>query len=387
MSGVESAGAFRAPVVGMVGAGQLARMTHQASVDLGVDLVVLAKSPEDPAVLAGARALYGRADDPEALARLAGLADVVTFDHEQVPNDLVVSLEGSGVAVAPGSRALNAAQDKLAARRLFSEAGLDVPAFAQVGPDARSDIESFAAAHGWPVVLKARTGGYDGRGVAFVAGPSGVDAALSSLRGADLLVEAHVELACEVAVLAARSTNGEYAAYPTVATLQEDGICTQLSMPASLDPQVRLRAHDLARSVADLVGATGIIAVELFVEPSGTVLINEIAVRPHNSGHATIEGCVTSQFHNHLRAVLGWPLGDTSLVKGAAAMVNVLGGADGVDPRSRLLDALTVRGASVHFYAKAALPGRKVGHVTALGEDPSEAVATARRCAWILGGA
>ncbi len=387
MSGAESAGAFRAPVVGMVGAGQLARMTHQASVDLGVDLVVLAKSPEDPAVLAGARALYGRADDPEALARLAGLADVVTFDHEQVPNDLVVSLEESGVAVAPGSRALNAAQDKLAARRLFSAAGLDVPAFAEVGPDAGSDIVSFAASHGWPVVLKARTGGYDGRGVAFVAGPSGVDAALSSLRGADLLVEAHVLLACEVAVLAARSTIGEYAAYPTVATLQEDGICTQLSMPASLDPEVESRAHDLARSVAELVGATGIIAVELFVEPSGRVLINEIAVRPHNSGHATIEGCVTSQFHNHLRAVLGWPLGDTSLVKGAAAMVNVLGGADGIDPRSRLVDALAVRGASVHLYAKAALPGRKVGHVTALGDDPSEAVATARRCASILGGA
>lgn len=386
MSGVGSADAFRAPVVGIVGAGQLARMTHQAAVDLAVEVVVLARGPDDPAVLGGARPVYGEAHDPDALARLAAVADVVTFDHEQVPFELVAALEDAGSVVAPGSRAMRCAQDKLVARREFSRAGLAVPPFAAVGADAASAIRRFADTHGWPVVLKARSGGYDGRGVAFVAGASEVPDALASLKTEEMLVEARVDIAAEVAVLAARSTSGEYAAYPIVSTLQEDGICRELTMPALLEPRVAARARDLARSVAELVGATGIIAVELFVDPGGDVLINEIAVRPHNSGHATIEASVTSQFHNHLRAVLGWPLGDTSLVGAAAAMVNVLGAADGSDPRSRLAEGLSVGKASVHLYSKAAVPGRKLGHVTALGVDASEALRTARRCATILSG-
>lgn len=379
-------GRFQAPVVGMVGAGQLARMTHQAAVDLGVELVVLARRKDDPAVSAGAQTLYGEPDDPGALAALARRSDVVTFDHEGVPYERVAALEAAGWRVEPGSDAQLFAQDKLVARERFAAQGLPVPSFAPVGAGGHDDIVTFGDRHGWPVVVKARSGGYDGRAVVVVDGPAQSKAAVATLGTTGLLVEEHVDIAVEVALVAARSRNGEYVAYPLVSTLQAEGICTELVMPAQISPELSDRAGDLARAVAETVDATGIIAVELFIDMSGDVLINEIALRPHNSGHATIEACVTSQFHNHLRAVLGWPLGDASLVAPAAAMVNVLGPDDGSDPRGRLEEALSVRSASVHLYSKAPSPGRKLGHVTALGETPSQALSVARRCASVLSG-
>lgn len=386
MAEAELDGQFQAPVVGMVGAGQLARMTHQAAVDLGVELVVLARGKDDPAVSAGAKALYGAPDDPEALGALAGRSDVVTFDHEGVPYERVAALETAGWRVEPSSEAQLFAQDKLLARERFASKGLPVPAFAPVGADGEGDIVAFGDRHGWPVVVKARTGGYDGRGVMILDGPAQAEAALGVLGATGLLVEEHVDIAVEVALVAARSRTGEYVAYPLAATLQAEGICTELVMPAQVSPELSERAGELARSVAETVDATGIIAVELFVDTSGEVVINEIALRPHNSGHATIEACVTSQFHNHLRAVLGWPLGDTSMVAPAAAMVNVLGPRDASDPRARLAEALAVRSANVHLYSKAASPGRKLGHVTALGATPAEALSAARRCAAFLAG-
>lgn len=378
---------FRAPVVGMVGAGQLARMTHQAAVDLGVELVVLARGNDDPAVSAGATALYGAPDDPRALGALAARSDVVTFDHEGVPNEHVAALQSAGWRVEPGSQAQLYAQDKLIARKRFEAQGLPVPPFAPVGAAGQDDIAAFGDRHGWPVVVKARRGGYDGRGVMVLDGPSEAEAAFEVLGATGLLVEQHVDIAAEVALVAARSRTGEYVAYPPVATLQAGGICTELFMPAQVSSELSERIGVLARSVAETVDATGIIAVELFIDTRGEVLINEIALRPHNSGHATIEACVTSQFHNHLRAVLGWPLGDTSMVAPAAAMVNVLGPQDASDPRGRLAEALAERSANVHLYSKAASPGRKLGHVTALGATPADAMRTARRCADLLAGA
>lgn len=374
------------PVVGMVGAGQLARMTHQAAVDLDVDLVVLAESPGDPAVRAGARAVIGSPNDADALLRLAAEVDVVTFDHEHVPTALARALESSHVAVRPSADALVMAQDKLRAREGFGAAGLPVPAFTALGADPAAEVSAFASAHGWPVVLKARRGGYDGKGVAVARGIDDLGAVLQRLAGAELLVEAHVDIAQEVAVVGARSPSGGWAAYPVVATLQHDGICHELFMPARLAPDVASAATSLARSVAERIDAVGIIAVELFLTRAGDLVVNEIALRPHNSGHATIEGAVTSQFHNHLRAVLDWPLGDTSLRAPAAAMANVLGPGDGSDPRARLREALAVPGASVHLYGKTAAAGRKLGHVTALGAGPDEALDAARRGARILMG-
>lgn len=377
------------PVVAMVGAGQLARMTHQAAIDLDVELRVLANSPDEPAVMAGAKAVYGAPDDADALERVAKGAEVVTFDHELVPNRLVAGLAEAGHRVHPGALALEIAQDKLAARRRMAEAGLPVPAFRMVEGDAAAAAEAvgaFADEVGWPVVLKTPTGGYDGRGVGIVERPGDLRGVLEQMGTTRLLAEAFVEATSEVALVGARRPSGQWAAYPLVETRQRQGICRELLMPAPVPEAVAAEAGAVAERIARTFAVTGILAVELFVTPAGEIVVNEVAVRPHNSGHATIEGAVTSQFQNHLRAVLDWPLGDTGLRAPAVATVNVLGGPTG-DPRDRLPAALEVGEAAVHLYGKAARPGRKLGHVTALGPDAETALDRARRAAAALGGA
>jgi 5-(carboxyamino)imidazole ribonucleotide synthase len=249
-----------------------------------------------------------------------------------------------------------------------------------VASDAEG-VDELAAAHGWPLVAKARTGGYDGRGVELVADHAALDAVLA--RGGEWIVEQRIPIALEIAVLVARRPGGERVVYPVVETLQRDGICHELVMPARIGAEVADRAIAIAHAIADGIDAVGILAVEQFVTPEGEVLVNEIAVRPHNSGHATIEGCATSQFTNHLRAVLDWPLGPTTMLAGCAVTVNVLG-VDGSDVAARVPAALAVEGARVHLYGKASRPGRKIGHVTVLGQDPDVALAAARRAAAAL---
>jgi len=371
--------------VGMVGAGQLARMTHQAAVDLGVRLEVLADAGTDPAVDAGAPYRTGSPASWADLVALAGRCDVVTFDHERVPAGLAVDLADAGHAVRPGGRALRLAQDKLLARTVLGDAGFPVPPFRGLGDDPVGEARACGARWGWPVVGKAVGGGYDGRGVAMV-GPDDVERLLADRAPGTWMVEALVDIAVEVAVVGARTASGRWVAYPLVETVQRDGICRELVMPARVPAELAERALALAKSLADGIDAVGIVAVELFVTPSGDLVVNELALRPHNSGHATIEGCVTSQFENHLRAVLDLPLGATDLVAPAVATVNVLGPDDGSDPRARLADALAVRGARVHLYGKASVPGRKVGHVTALGADHQGALEVAHRAAAALDG-
>jgi len=365
----------------MVGAGQLARMTQRAAIDLGVQLTVLAVRDDEPAVIAGASHRLGRADDPAALAALAAEVDVVTLDHELVDVATLIALEARGIAVRPSPGALRVAQDKLVARETFTRLGLAGPA--HVVASDTSGVDALAAAHGWPLVAKARTGGYDGRGVEIVADQAELDAVLA--RGGDWIVEQRVDIALEVAVLLARRPHGEVVVYPVVETLQRGGICHELVMPARIDADLAERAVGVALSIAEGIGAVGILAVELFVTPDGAVLVNEIAVRPHNSGHATIEGCATSQFTNHLRAVLDWPLGGTELQAGCAVTVNVLG-IDGSDVAARVPAALSVPGVRVHLYGKDSRPGRKIGHVTVLGDDVEQALLAARRAAEILSG-
>jgi 5-(carboxyamino)imidazole ribonucleotide synthase len=367
--------------VGMVGAGQLARMTQRAAIDLGVHLTVLAERDDEPAVAAGAAHRIGSARDPEALRRLAGTVDVVTLDHELVDAPTLAALEAEGTAVRPSSRALRIAQDKLVARETFAALGLPGPAHV-VASDV-DGVDELGRRSGWPLVAKARTGGYDGRGVEIVADRAGLDAVLA--RGGEWIVEQRVPIAMEVAVLVARRPGGATVVYPVVETVQRDGICHELIMPARVDPAIASRAVDIALRVAEGIDAVGILAVEQFVTPDGDVLVNEIAVRPHNSGHATIEGCATSQFTNHLRAVLDWPLGATDMQAGVAVTVNVLG-VDGSDVAARVPAALAVEGARVHLYGKASRHGRKIGHVTVLGDDAGPALAAARRAAGILVG-
>jgi 5-(carboxyamino)imidazole ribonucleotide synthase len=370
--------------VGMIGAGQLARMTQQAAIALGVELRVLTEDPEAPAVRAGATPVLGRADDPAGLDALAAGCDVVTFDHELVPAGLLAGL-ARRATVRPSPAAKAMAQDKLHARRTLRGAGLEVPPFAPC--DGAAEVAAFAAEHGWPVVVKARSGGYDGRGV--WRADDERDAARicreAEAAGVALLVEAHVDIAAELAVLVARTPSGARAAYPVLETHQRDGICIDVVAPAAVSADQAARATRMAVAIADGFDVAGVLAVELFLT-GDRLLVNELALRPHNSGHLTIDACPASQFEQHLRALLDWPLGETGLLAPAAAMVNVLGPPDGSDPARRLTHALAVPGARVHLYAKAARPGRKLGHVTALGATADHALDRARAAAAALAG-
>jgi 5-(carboxyamino)imidazole ribonucleotide synthase len=352
------------PRIGMVGGGQLARMTHQAAVSLGMSLRVLAESPTDGAALVTADVDLGAPDDQAALLRFAKSCDVVTFDHEHVPTALIQAIEETATPVRPSSAALLFAQDKLAQRRRLRELDIAVPDFAPVASVA--DVTSFGEQHGWPVVLKAVRGGYDGRGVWVLAEPP------ASLPDVELYVEQRVPLVHELAIQVARRPSGEMRTWPVVETIQDDGICVETVAPAPrLSPALATDAERLARQLAEQLDVTGCLAVELFEAPGGLV-VNELAMRPHNSGHWTIEGAVTSQFEQHLRAVADWPLGDTSALAPVTVMANFLG-ADHTDLGTGLPAALgAVPEAHVHLYGKSPRPGRKLGHVTVLGDDVTE---------------
>ena len=367
----------------MVGGGQLARMSHQAAIALGQSLRVLATDPDESAALVAADVHLGAPDDLEALRRFAKGCDVVTFDHEHVPGDHIRALAAAGVVVHPGAEALHYAQDKLAMRQRLGELDIPVPRWLVVTDAA--EVDRLASDAGWPVVAKALRGGYDGRGVWLLAGPADARARLEA-NGGPLLVEERVALRRELAVQVARSPFGQVAVYPVVETVQQDGICVEVLAPAPDLPDTRAGTiHQLAVRLATELDVVGLLTVELFETGDG-VLVNELAMRPHNSGHWTIDGARTSQFEQHLRAVLDYPLGETTLEAPAVAMANVLAAAD---PRlsldERLHHTLAAEpGTKVHLYGKRERPGRKVGHVTARGGDLSEVRARAGRAARIL---
>jgi 5-(carboxyamino)imidazole ribonucleotide synthase len=368
------------PVVGMVGAGQLARMTHQAAIALGQSLRILATSPDDGAALVAADVTVGHHTDLAALRGFAKACDVVTFDHEHVPGEHIRTLAAEGVTLLPGADALRYAQDKYAMRARLAELGAPAPRWRKVATAA--DVQNFADEVGWPVVVKAVSGGYDGRGV-WVLGPD------DPIPDTDLIVEEKVALRRELAAVVARSPYGQVAAYPVVETVQQDGICVEVLAPApGISTDLAVEAERLAITLATELDVVGILAVELFETADG-LLVNELAMRPHNSGHWTIEGARTSQFEQHLRAVLDYPLGDTSLAAPVVVMANVLGGPDGgmsIDERLHHLFA-AVPGAKVHLYGKQVRPGRKIGHVTVLGDDLDDVRAKAARAArWLREG-
>ncbi|MFN2536114.1 MAG: 5-(carboxyamino)imidazole ribonucleotide synthase [Pseudonocardiaceae bacterium] len=371
------------PVVGMVGGGQLARMTHQAAIALGQSLRVLAARAADAAALVAPDVMLGSHDDLATLRRFAEGCDVLTFDHEHVPNEHLRALVAEGVRMHPGPDALRHAQDKLVMRRRLARLGVAVPPFRAVTQP--SDAVSFGAEHGWPCMLKAARGGYDGRGLWVLHTPVDAHRVGAELiaAGTALLVEQCVAMRRELAVLVARSPFGQGAAWPVVQTVQRDGICIEVLAPApGLDCGVALAAQQLALRVAGEIGVVGVLAVELFELPSGQLLVNELAMRPHNSGHWTIDGAVTSQFEQHLRAVLDYPLGCTAARAPACVMANVLGAETpprmGLDERVHHLMARYPQ-AKLHLYAKSQRPGRKVGHITVSGEElvPVREVATA----------
>ena len=356
----------------MVGAGQLARMTHQAAIAIGQSLRVLAGSPDESAAQVAPWVDIGSHTDLAALRAFASHCDVVTFDHEHVPGAHLRALVADGVTVHPGPDALIHAQDKLVMRDRLAAMGVPVPAYTAVTePD---DVTRFGDEHGWPCVVKAARGGYDGRGV---WQPATADEARSLVAellaaGTPLLVEQRIAMRRELAALVARSPYGQGAAWPVVETVQSDGICVEVLAPApGLAGRVADDAQELALRIAGELGVVGVLAVELFETDTGLV-VNELAMRPHNSGHWTIDGAVTSQFEQHLRAVLDYPLGATDPLAPVVVMANVLGAAEepamGVDERLHHLFARFGE-VKVHLYGKAERPGRKLGHVTVAGSD------------------
>jgi len=355
-------------------------MTALAARRMGVRVAVLDPDPHCPAS-AAAEVMVADHRDEHALGEFGSRVDAVTFDHEGVPVAAIARLERAGVTVAPGSAAALMAIDKAAARRRFAELGLPVPRFVVArDPDA---ILAFGDDAGWPVVAKAASGGYDGRGVRVVERDDVTDA--WAALGPGPVVEERVPFEAEVSVLVARRRDGSTAVYPPVATMQHDGMCVEVSWPAPLPPALATAATGLAAEVAQAIGVVGVLAVEMFVV-DGRLLVNEVATRPHNTGHLTIEAFTTSQFEQHLRAVLDLPLGSVEPLRPAAAMINVVGSPDGCDPLDRLAEALAVAGASVHLYGKPPRPGRKLGHVTALAGTVPEALSVARAAANRLNG-
>lgn len=365
----------------MVGGGQLARMTAAAAVGLGATFRVLSESANESAALVTHDVAIGSHLSLSDIAAFATKCDVITFDHEHVPGPILAELEASGVLVRPGSGALKYTQDKLAMRERLSALGIPCPRFAPVSSVA--DVADFVGGtwpdvpNAWPVVLKAVSGGYDGKGVWVCESTREVEEVIAF--GIPLLAEEFVPFRRELAALVARSPSGQGAAYPVVQTVQAGGICREVIAPApGLKPDVAVEAEAMALKIAAELGVTGLLAVELFETGNGGLLVNELAMRPHNSGHWTIEGARTSQFEQHLRAVLDLPLGSCAPVEGTfTVMANLLGGTD-PDVFDRFIHVMAADPAvKVHFYGKEVRVGRKIGHVTIVG-GPDDDVAAVR---------
>ncbi len=387
-------------MVGVIGGGQLARMLQAPAVALGVQLSVLAESPDASAALVIPSAPVGDHTDTEAVCRFAQACDVITFDHEHVPADVLDALQLAGVDMHPSPAALVLAQDKLAMRRRLTE--MEIPGPRWAAAHTLSDIDNFAALVGFPLIAKTPRGGYDGKGVRVVRRSEDLSDWLVAAErdrhtgGGPLrdgiLLEELVPFDHELAVLVARSPSGQAAAWPVVETVQTDGICTDVIAPApDLSPELAAAATHAALRIAGELGVTGVLAVEMFrvgdhpAYPSG-FLVNELAMRPHNSGHWSIDGAVTSQFEQHLRAVLDLPLGDPRPVAPWTVMANVLGGDyPQVYPAYRHVMARDP-GAKVHMYGKGVRPGRKIGHVTVSGADLTDVRERARHAADYLQG-
>ncbi|WP_353988434.1 5-(carboxyamino)imidazole ribonucleotide synthase [Ruicaihuangia caeni] len=402
--------------VGVIGGGQLARMMIPAAINLGLDIRVLAETEGMSAALAASE--VGDYRDLDTVLAFAETVDVVTFDHEHVPQPVLRALVERGVEVHPGPDALQYAQDKIDMRARLTELGLPVPAWAAV--ETEDELQQFIDAHGGAAVVKTARGGYDGKGVRVVrAAHEATDwftALAEDARGGALLAEELVDFSRELAQLVARRPSGDIAAWPVVETLQRDGVCVEviapapasapaadehtdagastveangtaaarhgrhLASPASAD--LVERAEQLGRAIAEGLGVTGVLAVEIFEASDGRLLVNELAMRPHNSGHFSIDGSTTSQFEQHLRAVLDLPLGDTSPFAPWSVMVNILGGPQDGPLDSRYGAALAAEPtAKIHNYGKDPRPGRKVGHVTVTGDRLDDVLQRARAAA------
>ena len=369
--------------VGVVGGGQLARMMIAPAVELGVELSVLAEEPGMAASLAATA--VGDYRDAGTVQAFARNVDVLTFDHEHVPQDVLTALVEADVAVYPGPDALRHAQDKIVMRTRLSELGMPQPDWAAVTDTVQ--LQEFLDAHGGQAVIKTPRGGYDGKGVRVIAAATEAEDWFAALaedaRGGALLVEELVDFTRELAQQVARRPSGELRAYPVVETVQRDGVCAEVIAPAPhASARLSKTAQEIGVAIAEGLGVVGMLAVELFETTDERLLVNELAMRPHNSGHWSQDGAVTSQFEQHLRAVLDLPLGDPSPALPWSVMINILGG-----PAEGTIDGCFASAmaehprAKIHTYGKSPRPGRKVGHVTVTGDDLDDAAYEARAAA------
>lgn len=369
-------------VLGFLGAGQLARMSSLQAFRYGMQVAVFSDRPEDePVQFMTPHSYSGSYDDVDSMIEFAKACDVITLENEFIDSAVLSELqEKSGTPIFPSPKSFSLIENKLIEKQTFENAGIPVTPYKIVA--SKEDLKAFGNKHGWPYLLKSSKGGYDGYGNETV---KNIDQALEAFenlggtKGHDILAEAFVDFTHELAVQVARNETG-HVVYPCCETVQENHICVAVKSPAPVSESVQTRAQQLAIIATEAIDAKGIFAFEFFLTTSGDVLLNESAPRPHNSGHYTIEGCITSQFENHVRAVCGLPLGDSGLVKPAVAMINLLG----TKKRDAQIDnaeqALTESNGHLHFYGKLdSKIGRKMGHYTLLGDKLEETYQRARK--------
>jgi 5-(carboxyamino)imidazole ribonucleotide synthase len=368
--------------LGIIGGGQLARMTAMAALPLGCEVIVLERNPHSPAARLSPDSMVGDWNEPATLLKFAERCDVITLENEFVDAGALAALEKADHKIFPSAACIAVTQDKLAQKQALQNAGLAVPKFHAVNSPA--EIISATKDFGWPLLLKTRRNGYDGKGNFTVRSEADVAAGWQILGGGknDLFVEAFWHFSRELAVIVTRGQDGETVVYPVVETIQRNHVCHVVKAPAEISEQVAARATEMARHALEAVGGVGSFGVEMFLSKNGEIAINELAPRVHNSGHYTIEACGCSQFENHVRAVLGWPLGNPLMVAPAAVMVNLLGREKASGQPLGLENALRQTGARVHIYGKLISgAGRKMGHVTVLENSVEEALAIADRAA------
>ncbi len=368
--------------LGIIGGGQLARMTAIAALPLGVEVVVLEKNPNSPAARLSPDCVVGDWADRDTLVNFAARCEVITLENEFVDAAALKVLEQAGHKVFPSAKCIAVTQDKFTQKTALQNFGIAAPKFCAV--NSQAEIIAAGKNFGWPVVLKTRRNGYDGKGNFTLKSEATVPAGWLALGGGknELMVEAWFPFVKELAVIVTRGQDGATAVYPVVETIQRHHVCHVVKAPAQIADKLAKRSAALAKRAVEAVDGVGSFGVEMFLSATGELAINELAPRVHNSGHYTIEACDGSQFENHVRAVLGWPLGNPQMVTPAAVMVNLLG-TEKTSGQPRGLDAaLQMNGARVHLYGKLMSgSGRKMGHITVLENSVEAAQTIAERAA------
>ncbi len=360
-------------------------MLCQSAAQLGIRTTTVERSSECPAATVSHTHQEGDWNDPAVLRRLAAESDVVTLENEFVHADALATLESEGVPVYPSSECLRTIQDKLVQKRSLKTAGLPTPQFRDAS--SQQELEAAAKEYGYPFLLKRRRNGYDGKGNFTVNSPAEIEVGWNHLDGDNnpLFAEKFCDFQAEIAIMVCRSITGETVVYPVVETIQRDHICHIVKAPARISAAIAESAIEIAEAAVSAVKGTGSLGVELFLTKDDSIVVNELAPRVHNSGHYTIEGCHTSQFENHLRAILGLPLGATSLVKQSAVMINILGDSEGPSYPAGIPEALAIEGIHLHLYGKdKSQSGRKMGHITTISDSIDEALENAQKAAKLI---